>query len=47
VVEFMACGRGYGAPAAPGTVTALRQTIGTGNAYRAAKEAAVRAPPRP
>ena len=32
-------------PVAPGTVTALRQTIGTGNAYRAAKAAAV--PPIP
>ena len=27
-------------PVAPGTVAALRQTIGTGNAYRAAKAAA-------
>ena len=32
-------------PVAPGTVSALRQTIGTGNAYRAAKAAAV--PPIP
>ena len=32
-------------PLAPGTVTALRQTIGTGNAYRAAKAAVV--PPIP
>jgi hypothetical protein len=28
-------------PVAPGTVTALRQTIGTGNAYRVTKAAAV------
>ena len=32
---------------APGTATALRQTIGTGNAYRAAKAAVVPHIPTP